>query len=266
MGTATKSHPKQRGRSADGPYFVFHPSFEEAGAEAQYAPAGGDGADYAAGHMPDDVTRDWTRRMHHAAYRVSRARTAKEAARWRQAYYDCRDRIVMGNRKLVFRAVSRWAGAAPVAEDMAGECQIVLIQAVAAFNPWMGIRFSTYAFTCLMRALSRLTQRLSSDRLAHSLPLESLPDGEPRDGGARPEPNGSHLQRLDEYLQEGHTLLTPREKIILIRRFCLDDRGDEGTLEEVGRELGLSKERVRQVQMSALGKLRRALVGAAPAS
>jgi DNA-directed RNA polymerase sigma subunit (sigma70/sigma32) len=33
-----------------------------------------------------------------------------------------------------------------------------------------------------------------------------------------------------------------------------------GTLEQVGRELGLSKERVRQVQASALDKLRKALL------
>ena len=62
---------------------------------------------------------------------------------------------------------------------MASECQIVLIKAVAAFNPWLGIRFSTYAFTCLMRSLSRLSQRHAADRLSQSMPLESLPFGEP---------------------------------------------------------------------------------------
>ena len=66
-----------------------------------------------------------------------------------------------------------------LADDMASECQIVLIKAVAAFNPWLGIRFSTYAFTCLTRALSRLSQRLAADQLSRSLPLESLPHGEP---------------------------------------------------------------------------------------
>ena len=88
---------------------------------------------------------------------------------------------MLGNRKLIYRAVRRWMPPSAFADDMVGDCQIVLIQAVAAYNPWMGIRFSTYAFTCLMRALSRLSQRHAADRLSRSLPLESLPDGEPRD-------------------------------------------------------------------------------------
>ena len=223
-------------------------------------------AETGVGHMPDEVTRTCTRCMHYAAYRVSRARTAAEGACWRSAIYSCRDCIVMGNRKLVYRAVRRWGGGAQFADDMIGECQLVLIHAVAAYNPWLGVRFSTYAFTCLMRALSRMSQRLASDRLARSLPLDSLPDGEPRDLASDDVP-GPRVQRLDEYLREGHTLLTPREKIILIRRFCLDeDHGEVGTLEQVGRELGLSKERVRQVQASALSKLRKAMLEGTPTS
>jgi DNA-directed RNA polymerase sigma subunit (sigma70/sigma32) len=55
--------------------------------------------------------------------------------------------------------------------------------------------------------------------------------------------------------------LTPREKSVLIRRYHLrDDLPRTDTLEQVGRELGLSKERVRQLQWSALGKLRAALL------
>ena len=46
---------------------------------------------------------------------------------------------------------------------------------------------------------------------------------------------------------------------MLIRRFRLDDRQKAGTLEQVGKELGLSKERVRQVQTTALDKLRMVL-------
>jgi RNA polymerase sigma factor (sigma-70 family) len=172
----------------------------------------------------------------------------------------------MGNRKLIYRAVRRWGGGSQFADDMIGECQLVLIHAVAAYNPWLGVRFSTYAFTCLMRALSRMSQRLASDRLAHSLPLDALSEGEPRDLAQDEVPSPS-VERLDEYLREGHTLLTPREKIILIRRFCLDEEhGEVGTLEQVGLELGLSKERVRQVQASALCKLRKAMLEGTPTS
>jgi DNA-directed RNA polymerase sigma subunit (sigma70/sigma32) len=54
--------------------------------------------------------------------------------------------------------------------------------------------------------------------------------------------------------------LTYREKVIIARRFCNQEQ-EQQTLEKVGLELGLSKERVRQVQASALDKLRHALLG-----
>jgi len=213
------------------------------------------------GYMTDDVTRLCAKCMHFAAYRVRVARSGADRQRRAAEYRDFRDRIVLGNRKLIYRAVSRWTPPSQWADDMAGDCHIVLIQAVAAYNPWLGIRFSTYAFTCLMRALSRLSQRHATDRLSKSVSLEALPDGEPCDLDFEESPS-TKLQRIDEFLQANHDLLSQREKMVLIRRFSLDDRAKSGTLEQVGKELGLSKERVRQVQASALDKLRKALIPA----
>ena len=251
-------------RSNAGPYHISHPTFTQADAEKHYGPAGAAAEETGAAHMPDETTRELARRMHYAAWRSAAAKPDGRA-RWHSAYLHFRDRIVLGNRKLIYRAVRRWMPPSAYADDMVGDCQIVLIQAVAAYNPWLGIRFSTYAFTCLMRALSRLSQRHAADRLARSLPLELLPEGEPRDLGGNAAP-AAGLQRIDEYLQESHQLLSSREKLVLMRRFSLDDCAKAGTLEQVGRELGLSKERVRQVQASALSKLRKALLDGVPAS
>jgi RNA polymerase primary sigma factor/RNA polymerase sigma factor len=238
---------------------VVHPSFDGADAECVYGPGGG-AEDAGASHMADEVTRDLAKRMHYAAWRADRALGAASRRLWRAAYLRLRDRVVLGNRKLVFRAVRRWSPPPGLADDMAGDCQVVLIQAVAAYNPWLGVRFSTYAFTCLMRALSRLSQRQASDRLWRSLPLAVLPDGEPPDAAGEDAPP-TRLARIDEYLSDRHELLSPREKRVLVRRYRLDEQARPGTLEQVGREMGLSKERVRQVQASALGKLRAALLG-----
>ena len=76
---------------------------------------------------------------------------------------------------------------------------------------------------------------------------------------ASPDPASSLMsdglfQQLDGLLDE----LPEREREILSRRFGL--RGyPVGTLEEVGREVGLTRERVRQVQNQALAQLKRAM-------
>ena len=49
--------------------------------------------------------------------------------------------------------------------------------------------------------------------------------------------------------------LTPREKKVLELRFGLED-GRNRTLEEVGKEFNVTRERIRQIEAKALRKLR----------
>jgi RNA polymerase nonessential primary-like sigma factor len=59
---------------------------------------------------------------------------------------------------------------------------------------------------------------------------------------------------IGEWLEE----LTDKQREVIARRFGLS--GYEGaTLEEVGREIGLTRERVRQIQVEALRRLREIL-------
>ena len=60
---------------------------------------------------------------------------------------------------------------------------------------------------------------------------------------------------LKEQLMEVLDTLTPREKKVLRLRFGLDD-GKARTLEEVGREFNVTRERIRQIEAKALRKLR----------
>jgi DNA-directed RNA polymerase sigma subunit (sigma70/sigma32) len=258
MDRITKSVSRRMCRDTLLPSHVFHPDFLKRNAPAVYRAedALNEARDYDSTYMPDEVTKNFSRRMHYAAHRMHTARTATDATKWQAVYHTLRDQIVLGNRKLIFRAVRRRLSMPHYAEDFVGDCHIVLIQAVAAFNPWLGIRFSTYAYTCLVRALSRLSQRMSADGNVRALALDSLPDGEPR-GKSGPPMSGPLF--LDEYLRDDHPLLTAREKSIISRRFSLKDDSDGQTLERVGKAMGLSKERVRQVQSSALQKLRIAL-------
>jgi len=61
---------------------------------------------------------------------------------------------------------------------------------------------------------------------------------------------------LKEHIDETLDLLTPREQKILRMRFGLED-GRSHTLEEVGQEFGVTRERIRQIEAKALTKLRK---------
>ena len=60
---------------------------------------------------------------------------------------------------------------------------------------------------------------------------------------------------MKEQLMEVLDTLTPREEKVLRLRFGLDD-GHQRTLEEVGREFNVTRERIRQIEAKALRKLR----------
>ena len=64
----------------------------------------------------------------------------------------------------------------------------------------------------------------------------------------------SVIDHLDNWLDE----LDEKQRDVVVRRFGLRNY-PRGTLEEVGLELGVTRERVRQIQMDALRKLRRIL-------
>lgn len=68
-------------------------------------------------------------------------------------------------------------------------------------------------------------------------------------------------RRLRGWLAESLARLSPREQRIIAARKLADD---PRTLEDLGGELGLSKERVRQIEAAALAKMKRDLVQRAP--
>src|SRR5947208_7148015 len=81
-----------------------------------------------------------------------------------------------------------------------------------------------------------------------------LGDFIPDDGSMQPSEAASH-QLLKEQVEDVLASLTGRERRVLQLRFGLDD-GRSRTLEEVGKEFGVTRERIRQIEAKALRKLR----------
>ncbi len=81
-----------------------------------------------------------------------------------------------------------------------------------------------------------------------------LGDFIPDDGAPAPDDAASHTM-LREQLSDVLSTLTPREEKVLRLRFGLED-GRSRTLEEVGKEFNVTRERIRQIEAKALRKLR----------
>jgi RNA polymerase primary sigma factor len=101
---------------------------------------------------------------------------------------------------------------------------------------------------------------LASDREPVSLDLPLSEDGGKHLGdlipdGRSPSPIEEVARtRFAQKTREMLTLLTPREQEVIRMRFGIDNPGDK-TLQEVGDKLGLTRERIRQIETKALKKL-----------
>ena len=76
-----------------------------------------------------------------------------------------------------------------------------------------------------------------------------------QDDDAPPPAEAASFTLMKEQLMSVLDTLTPREKKVLSLRFGLED-GRQRTLEEVGQEFNVTRERIRQIEAKALRKLR----------
>ena len=210
--------------------------------------------------------RDLFRRMNYLKYRSNILRSRLNSARPNVQQMndiermlsdatEVRNHIVQANTRLVVSIARRFKSAADAFDEMISTGNLVLIKAVERFDYSRGFRFSTYATHSVQRELyrssSRGWKRQSTEVLtAPEILLSSVV--------AR-----SDLQRYEEqdrkvdYVRSlMEKVLPDREQQIVSSRFGLNSNSHSQTLREIGEKMGLSKERIRQLQLRALDRLR----------
>jgi RNA polymerase primary sigma factor len=168
-----------------------------------------------------------------------------------------KNRIIRANLRLVVSIAKKHLHGPQTLFELISDGNVSLMMAVEKFDYARGNRFSTYASWAIMRNFARSVprERYQLDRFTTG--CEELLDIA---AGLRTyDPNEVNLPELRESIDAVLAQLKPRERAILIDHYGLDDRGRTMTFDQLGRHLGISKERVRQIEIQALKKLRKIL-------
>jgi len=148
--------------------------------------------------------------------------------------------------------------------EMVSEGNMALLRSVEKFDCARGFKFSTYSCRAILKAFSRVAMRAS--RYRGQFPTEFDPTMERSDYIDR-QREGIEIDCVDELkeiLLANSAGLSDVEHTVIRERFALGytitgEAASPKTLEQVGQIIGVTKERVRQIQNNALRKIREAL-------
>lgn len=186
----------------------------------------------------------------------------REMLKWHRVVEDLRIQIAESNVGLVIAMARRTRIRDLEFADLVSEGNMALLRSAEKFNADYGFKFSTYACQSILKAFSRLGVKASRHR--ERFPVEFEPELETA------KPFDERRESLDQdcaeevasIVEENRCGLTDVEMSIIRHRFGLGSKSEDDknlTLGQVGQIVGVGKERVRQIQVKALAKIRREL-------
>ena len=272
-------------------YFVPNPLFQKANAEDQLFDNGMDIGPAKTGWyhpMVDDLTtmsapsssllttaqeQHLFLRYNYARMRVKKSvlrfeqspgrRIAREIAFWQRRAKETREIIAGANLALVLAMAKRTRMNDVDFGDLISEGNMALLRAVEKFDSARGFKFSTYACRAILKGFSRIA--VKSNRYHAMFPTEFDPGMERSNEMdiRRQSVATSAVEDLHDIIAGNQAELTDVERRVIESRFAVNRPEDTKamTLAEVGEVIGVTKERVRQIQNRALEKLRSTLDG-----
>jgi RNA polymerase primary sigma factor len=213
-----------------------------------------------------DEERDLFRRMNYLKFRANALRSrlnpdrpdadaVVEIEHCLAAAGEIRDRIIRANIRLVFSIVKKFVAPEHPFDELLSEGVVPLMRAVESFDYDKGFRFSTYASRAIARDVHRsISTRHKQNSRFYTAPSHCLSNLTGEDRASPQDENDWMSIRTNLLRLMGK--LDCRERVILCGRFALNTHGKVRTLQCLADELCISKERVRQLELRAIGKLK----------
>ena len=168
---------------------------------------------------------------------------------------DIKNKIARCNLRLVVSIAKRHVSPDQNFFELVSDGNLSLLRAVEKFDFSRGNKFSTYASWAIMKNFARTIpgeyRQRDRFRTSHDELFDMTQEyrGNPILEESIQKDRLAKIQRVLKRLDE-------RERRIIVGRFGLDHTCEPRTLKEVGAELGVTKERIRQIETRALNKLR----------
>jgi RNA polymerase sigma factor (sigma-70 family) len=209
--------------------------------------------------LGQDGEKLWFARLDYARYQAKRGTDAHKR-KWAAIVQHCKNFIISANEGLIKKVSLEQAARSSrynrqvVADDIEVELWETMLNVVDNFDIKRGIRFSTYAMTSFFKRTSRT---LGRDYKFHNN-VKTFQSAERRELTV---PDTQQAER-GEIAQQLELLAVAKERAglsnaeinVLDMRFRL-----EMTLEETGKVMSRTKERVRQIQVSAITKIKESM-------